>query len=82
LADRAALLAELQRVRKTHIAFDREENSPGIGAVGFALRDAAGTLFAISIPMPIQRFKRMEKKLVETALLHRNKMAAKISGVR
>lgn len=82
LADRAMLSAELEEVRRTHIGFDREENSPGIGAVGFALRDGAGTLFAISVPMPIQRFKRTEKRLVEIALAHRHRIAAKLSGER
>lgn len=80
LPDRAALLAELGMVRKTHLAFDREENNPGVGAVGFALRDATGTLFAISVPMPIQRFRRVEKALVETAIAHRDKISAKVSG--
>lgn len=80
LTDRAALLAELELVRKTQIAFDREENNPGIGAIGFALRDATGALFAISIPMPMQRFRRVEKNVIQAALTHRNKISAKISG--
>jgi len=74
LTDPAKLHAELAAVRRDGIAYDREENSPGIGAVGFALRDTTGALFAISVPMPIQRFRRTEKALVEKVLAHRDRI--------
>lgn len=80
LADMDKLWRELQAARADGLAFDREENSPGIGAVGFALRDSAGTLFAISVPMPIQRFKRTEKALVALVSAYREKIEAKIGA--
>jgi DNA-binding IclR family transcriptional regulator len=50
------LLEELQTVRKTGVAFDREEHTLGICAAGVALRDLLGNHVAISVPVPEQRF--------------------------
>jgi DNA-binding IclR family transcriptional regulator len=51
-----ALLEELRTVRKTGVAFDREEHTLGICAAGVALRDLLGNHVAISVPVPGQRF--------------------------
>jgi DNA-binding IclR family transcriptional regulator len=64
------LLAELATVRHTGVAFDREEHSLGICAVGVALRDLLGNFVAISVPVPTQRFPehqdRIAGRLLET----------------
>jgi DNA-binding IclR family transcriptional regulator len=57
------LSAELERIRKEGVAYDREEHSPGISAVAAVVRNPAGELAAISIPTPTQRFDTLEKKL-------------------
>jgi len=54
---RAQLMAELETVRETRVAFDREEHTTGISAAGIAVRDPFGALAAISVPMPTQRFE-------------------------
>ena len=54
---------ELAQVRKEGVAYDHEEHSLGICAVGAALRDPTGELAAISIPVPTQRFGPHEGKL-------------------
>lgn len=59
---------ELEIIRKTGVAFDREENSEGISAVAIALRSRSGELAAISIPVPTQRFAATEARLVTTLL--------------
>jgi DNA-binding IclR family transcriptional regulator len=51
------LLADLKTVRKTGVAFDREEHTLGISAAGVALRDLLGNYVAISVPVPTQRFE-------------------------
>lgn len=53
---RRELLAELERVRETGIAFDCEEHHTGICAVGVAVTDIDGSLASISVPMPTARF--------------------------
>ena len=47
---------EIDQVRKTGIAFDRQENSLGISAMSIAIRSPAGEIAAISIPAPSGRF--------------------------
>jgi DNA-binding IclR family transcriptional regulator len=60
---RAKLVAELEVVRETRVAFDREEHTTGISAAGIAVRDPFGALAAISVPMPTQRFNGREAEL-------------------
>jgi DNA-binding IclR family transcriptional regulator len=52
----ADLLRDLKNVRKTGVAFDCEEHTLGICAVGVALQDPLGNSIAISVPVPAQRF--------------------------
>jgi len=64
---------QLDTIRKQGVAFDREEHSPGICAVGAALRFPNGELAAVSIPVPAQRFVASEKQLAR-ALTERCQM--------
>lgn len=63
IGSREELLAELTRVRREGVAFDREEHTEGICAVGAAVADASGAVAAISVPVPVQRFRGQEKRL-------------------
>ena len=54
--------------RKTGIAFDEEEHTEGICAVGTAFLDPLGRSIALSIPVPTPRFKRMKSTLVKELL--------------
>ena len=51
-----ALLADLKTARRNGVAYDREEHTLGICAVGVALQDPLGNSVAISVPVPSQRF--------------------------
>ena len=51
-----ALLADLKSARRTGVAYDREEHTLGVCAVGVALQDPLGNSIAISVPVPSQRF--------------------------
>jgi DNA-binding IclR family transcriptional regulator len=53
---RKDLRAELDRIRAERIAYDHEEHTIGISAVGAIIRDPYGPVAAISIPVPTQRF--------------------------
>ena len=50
----------MRAVRKTGVAFDREEHTLGICAAGVALRDLLGNYVAISVPVPAQRFSEQQ----------------------
>jgi DNA-binding IclR family transcriptional regulator len=62
---RKALHEELDRVRTDGVAFDREEHTLGICAVGVAVpagKEPAAA--AISVPIPAQRFEQIEGAVV------------------
>jgi DNA-binding IclR family transcriptional regulator len=59
------LLKELATVRRTGVAFDREEHTLGISAAGVSLRDPLGNAVAISVPVPSARFKDLEAAIAE-----------------
>jgi DNA-binding IclR family transcriptional regulator len=65
LTARSELMAELETVRASRVAFDRDEHTTGISAAGIAVRDPFGALAAISVPMPTQRFDGREAELGE-----------------
>jgi DNA-binding IclR family transcriptional regulator len=60
---RAALAQELQSIREQGVAFDREEHTVGISAVGAAVLDTRGEpVAAISVPVPTARFAGSESR--------------------
>jgi DNA-binding IclR family transcriptional regulator len=59
----ADLARELNTIRETGVAFDREEHTHGICAGGIAISDAFGQLAALSVPMPAQRFRGRENEI-------------------
>jgi DNA-binding IclR family transcriptional regulator len=65
------LLKELKVIRKSAVAFDHEEHTPGICAAGVVLRDLLGNDLAISVPVPAQRFYEREKLIAERLLATR-----------
>ena len=74
LTDRARLLAELEQIRRSHLAYDVEEHGQGISAIGTALLDLFGSPVAISIPVPSQRFHEQRQVLAEKLLAFRKRV--------
>lgn len=68
LVTRTALLAELAEIRETGVAFDREEHSIGIAAVGVSLPDIGGLAVAMTVPVPAQRFYGHEQDIAKVLL--------------
>ena len=64
----AVLERELDTVRRTGLAFDREESFNGICAVATGVRGPDNEIAAISLPVPADRFRITEKSLAETLL--------------
>ncbi|MFN3657364.1 MAG: IclR family transcriptional regulator [Pseudolabrys sp.] len=63
-----ALLGELSAVRRSSVAFDREEHTAGICAAGVVLHDPLGNVVAISVPVPTQRFANRQNLIAERLL--------------
>ena len=63
ITSRTALLEEVATIRDTGFAIDREEHTEGICAIGFAVAIPGGDHFAITVPVPRQRFVGREGRI-------------------
>ncbi|MDR3375814.1 MAG: IclR family transcriptional regulator [Ancalomicrobiaceae bacterium] len=68
-------LREMADIRANGIAFDLEEHSAGIKAVGSAFRDRGGTIYAVSIPVPAMRFDAQRDLLARELSIIVNSLA-------
>lgn len=71
---------ELLEIRKTGIAYDREEHSVGISAIGTAIIGFEGEIAAITIPTPTVRFEKKEPELAKTLQLCRDAVGKILGG--
>jgi DNA-binding IclR family transcriptional regulator len=74
LADRSALVREIDKARQTHLAFDFEEHREGITAVGTALLDWFGRPMAVSVPTPSLRFAVRQDEIIARLLQFRERV--------
>ena len=81
ITTKAALRKEMQRIALTGFAVDRQEHSPGISAIGAALEDITGAIYAVSIPMPSLRFAR-RRSAFQAALLNTVTLLAEELGAK
>lgn len=65
---RKQLLEELKAIRAGALAKDEDEHTEGISAMGFAISDSLGDVYALSTPVPSSRYARV-KDLLEKAIL-------------
>lgn len=79
IKNRKKLLAELEEVRRTHLAYDLEEHGEGISAIGIALLDVFGRPIAVSIPTPSQRFEEQREQLAAHLKAFRKRIKAVVS---
>jgi len=71
---RERLLDELDAVSRDGVAFDREEHTEGICAVGVAVEPAPGSAFAVTVPMPAQRFGPQRDRIAGKLLALRDEV--------
>ena len=65
---KAALLAEIEQVRATGLALDREEHAPGVCALATAVSLPGMRAYGISIVVPAFRFDALLPELTEALL--------------
>ena len=73
----AALRKELERIRAEGVAYDREEQTEGICAVGAVLKGVTDQRVAVSVPVPAQRFYHRESELAQALLAWVEKVNAR-----
>ncbi|TIV81775.1 MAG: IclR family transcriptional regulator, partial [Mesorhizobium sp.] len=66
--DMSDFLKQIAQIRGQDVAFDRDEHTPGISAVGIAFKDWKGDFYGVSIPTPSTRFKEGEASLTAAIL--------------
>lgn len=59
----SALIAELEEIRATGLAWDFDEHTEGISAVGHGFRDPTGQIYAVSVPVPSYRFSKTKNSI-------------------
>jgi len=64
-----AFMDEIEDIKASGLAYDRDQHTDGISAVGAAFFDHQGDLYAVSIPTPSARFNATESKLREHLLI-------------
>jgi IclR family transcriptional regulator, acetate operon repressor len=74
------LKGELLRIREAGIAYDREEHSVGISAIGTAIIGFEGEVAAITIPTPTVRFAKNEPELAKALTLCRDAIERILGG--
>ena len=80
ITDRDRLHEELDAVRVTGIAFDREEHTVGIAAVATSIRDAMGSVAAVGVVLPAARFETSEKEVAAALLRARDEIQSVLNG--
>jgi IclR family acetate operon transcriptional repressor len=58
------LRREMAEIRRTGIAFDRDEHTTGISAAAIARRAVGDNVVAISVPTPTERFVEKEQQII------------------
>jgi len=74
------LLNDLKAARRSGVAYDREEHTLGICAVGVALHDPLGNAVAISMPVPSQRFANRHALIAERLVATKNALENHINS--
>lgn len=64
-------LGEIESIRNGALASDDNEHTDGISALGIAMKDDRGGVYAISIPVPSSRFERVQATLTKVLSKHR-----------
>lgn len=60
----ARLRRETAEIRRTGLAFDQGEHTPGISAAAIARRIVGDNVVAISVPAPTERFLEKEQRII------------------
>lgn len=80
ITDVAELQTQLRQVARSGLAYDLEEHTEGVCAIGTAFLDSLGRAYSISIPVPRQRFDHKSVALEEPLLACRDRLIATIHG--
>ncbi|MEM9045312.1 MAG: IclR family transcriptional regulator [Pseudomonadota bacterium] len=81
ITDIDVLKLELDQVRADGVAYDLDEHTEGISALGAAFRDPIGRLYSLSIPAPSTRFVHNRQQIKNSLLKYRDRIAKALGSV-
>lgn len=81
IVDRATLLDEIDAARAAGVAFDHQEHTLGVSAVGAALTDSGGSMAAVTVAMPAARLEGQEKRVAAALLRARDDIQRVVNAV-
>lgn len=64
-ARKTKLLREIKAIRNGSLAKDEDEHTEGVSALGFAIVDENGDIYAVSVPVPSTRYRRIKQSLTD-----------------
>jgi len=70
-----AFAKTLNNTQQAGLAFDEDEHTDGISAIGIAFKDAAGDLYSISVPIPTSRYVKKRQSVVKVLLETQSELA-------
>jgi DNA-binding IclR family transcriptional regulator len=65
------IMAKVAEVRKVGLAFDEDEHTQGISAIGIGFLDPKGDRYAVSVPVPTSRFGQQRERVAAALRLLR-----------
>lgn len=80
--DLEGMMDRLKTVEATGLAYDLDEHTQGISAIGFAFSDWAGEIHAISVPVPSSRFDDCRDTVEKALLRAKDKVTSLVTGAR
>ncbi|MEL7125128.1 MAG: IclR family transcriptional regulator [Pseudomonadota bacterium] len=72
------LLQDIQAIRDGALATDEDNHTEGVSALGFAVQDPVGRIYAISVPVPSSRYERLKPQLARVLDQHRVDIADRL----
>lgn len=73
-----AILSDIENIRNGALALDEDEHTDGVSAIGFAVRDSHGDVYAVSIPVPSSRYSRQKETLASVLTGYRQQVETRI----
>jgi DNA-binding IclR family transcriptional regulator len=77
---REDIMEELREVRRTGLAYDHEEHTLGISAIGAVVRDPFVAVAAVTVPLPSQRYEGNETRIAGALLRTCARITEMLSG--
>lgn len=75
-----AFMQRIEGIRASGLAYDLDEHTVGISAVGFAFLDWNGEIHSISVPIPSSRYADSKQKVEQALLTAKSRIGCLMDG--